>query len=302
MYYVEEMTQSDIADVLGIGRVTVVRLLADARALNEVRISVSRDLAELPRLEMGLQKRFGLKEAIVAPFSRQKSDPTRAIGAAAGQFISDNLRPGMRIGLGWGRTLFESLVFLEERQVADVSVISLLGGITKAQQYNPSEYAWQFSRLFQAQCYLLAAPALVDTPATRDTLIEHCGLGEIFELAKSMDTVVLSVGSIVSDGTAYKFGYLTEKDRLELLSKGAVGDLLYHYMDRSGKLLDHPINDRIMSVPLDTIKATPSRILVSGGADKVEAIEAVMQLVKPTVFITDELTAAHLVDGVPVAA
>ena len=84
MYYVEEMTQSDIADVLGVGRVTIVRLLADARALNEVRISVSRDLAELPRLEMGLQKRFGLKEAIVAPFTRHKGDPTRTIGAAAG--------------------------------------------------------------------------------------------------------------------------------------------------------------------------------------------------------------------------
>ena len=32
MYFVEEMTQSAIADALGVGRVTVVRMLAEAKA------------------------------------------------------------------------------------------------------------------------------------------------------------------------------------------------------------------------------------------------------------------------------
>ena len=52
MYYVEEMTQSAIADALGIGRITVVRLLAEARSMSEVRISLSRDIAELAGLEI----------------------------------------------------------------------------------------------------------------------------------------------------------------------------------------------------------------------------------------------------------
>ena len=34
MYYMEQLTQNEIAERLGIGRVTVVRLLADARARN----------------------------------------------------------------------------------------------------------------------------------------------------------------------------------------------------------------------------------------------------------------------------
>src|SRR5260370_5409466 len=61
MYYVEEMTQNAIAETLGIGRVTVVRLLSDARALHEVRVSVSRNVAQLLRLEFELQRAFGLK-------------------------------------------------------------------------------------------------------------------------------------------------------------------------------------------------------------------------------------------------
>src|SRR5580704_2239261 len=88
MYYVEEMTQNAIADRLGIGRVTVVRLLNDARALHEVRVSVSRDIAELLRLEFALQQAFGIKEAVVAPLSGKDADPSLPIGAATGEYAS----------------------------------------------------------------------------------------------------------------------------------------------------------------------------------------------------------------------
>ena len=65
MYYVEEMTQSAIADALGIGRITVVRLLAEARSMRDVRISLSREIAELAGLEIELQKRFGVGEVVM---------------------------------------------------------------------------------------------------------------------------------------------------------------------------------------------------------------------------------------------
>src|SRR6202043_4068082 len=84
MYYVEEMTQNAIADRLGGGRVTVGRLLNDGRALHEVRVSVSRDIAELLRLEFALEQAFGIKEAVVAPLSGKDADPSLPIGAATG--------------------------------------------------------------------------------------------------------------------------------------------------------------------------------------------------------------------------
>ncbi|MEK1853704.1 MAG: sigma factor-like helix-turn-helix DNA-binding protein, partial [Phyllobacterium sp.] len=37
MYYIEQMTQNEIAEILGVGRVTIVRMLAEARARNEVK-------------------------------------------------------------------------------------------------------------------------------------------------------------------------------------------------------------------------------------------------------------------------
>jgi DNA-binding transcriptional regulator LsrR (DeoR family) len=292
MYYVEEMTQNDIAETLGVGRVTVVRLLNDARALHEVRVSVSRNVAELLRLEFELQRAFGVKEAVVAPLSAKDADPSLPIGAATGEYVSKLLRNDMKIGLGWGRTLIHSLPFVSERQITNLSVVSLLGGITKTKQYNPAEFAWQFSRLFQADCYLIAAPALVDSIETKRALVERCGLKDILNFARSLDAVVVGAGGMSVDDTIFRFGFVPERERKSLIAKGAVGDLLCHYFNARGRLVDHPINDTVMAVPIETLTRTPVRVLASGGAHKTEAILGAMRALRPTVFITDEMTAS----------
>lgn len=302
MYYVEEMTQNAVADALGIGRVTVVRLLRDARALNEVKITISRDLAELPGLEIALAREFGLTEAVVAPLSSAGADPTAAIGAATGRFVSDFVGPNMQLGVGWGRTLLRSLGFVDERPVANVSVVSLLGGISAVRQSNPAEFAWQFSQLFGADCYLIAAPALVDSHATKRTLIERCGIGPVFELADQLDAVLVSVGGMNLEATSHLFGHFSGEDRQSLLARGAVGDILYNFFDIDGALVDHSINDRVMSVAMAQLLRTPHRILTSGGPDKVEALLGALRLLHPTVLITDEVTASTLLERVRRAA
>lgn len=294
MYYVERMTQNEIADALQIGRVTVVRLLADAVARNEVKITIEGELADVVAIERQLEKRFGLAEAIVAPIASTASDRTHVVSAATGAFISDFARPGMRLGVGWGRTLIESMAFMPSSQLTDFTVVSLLGGISQARRFNPSEYAWQLAQAFGGQCYLLSAPALVDSPQTRDTLIKHCGLDRIFQLATQLDAAIFSVGGMTPNATIYQSGYMEESDRLSLAASGAVGDMLYHFYDHAGALVQHPLNDRVMSIPVDTIRSIPQRILTSGGAEKAAAILGAIKLVRPTVFITDEMTAAEV--------
>ena len=291
MYFVEEMTQNEIALKLGVGRVTVVRLLAAARERNEVKITIGDRLAECVEAERLLEGRFGIDEAIVVPLSARGADATGPIAAATGAYVSSLVRADMRIGVAWGRTLVSSLAFMSERTVENVSVVSLLGGIMKARKFNPAEFAWRFASLFQADCYLMTAPLVVDSAATRQTLIERCGLGDIFELAKSLDAVVLGAAGMGADATAHVSKFISNADRASLLKAGAVGDVLFNFFDAGGKLVDHPINERVMSVPLDIIKKVPVRVMAAGGASKVPALAAALKIIKPTVLITDEYTA-----------
>jgi DNA-binding transcriptional regulator LsrR (DeoR family) len=266
-------------------------LLAAARERNEVKISIGDRLAECVEAERLLESRFGIDEAIVVPLSARGADATGPIAAATGAYVSSLVRADMRIGVAWGRTLVSSLAFMSERTVENVSVVSLLGGIMKARKFNPAEFAWRFASLFQADCYLMTAPLVVDSAATRQTLIERCGLGDIFELAKSLDAVVLGAAGMGADATAHVSKFISNADRASLLKAGAVGDVLFNFFDSSGKLVDHPINERVMSVPLDIVKKVPVRVMAAGGASKVPALAAALKIIRPTVLITDEYTA-----------
>jgi DNA-binding transcriptional regulator LsrR (DeoR family) len=297
MYFIEQMTQNEIADVLGVGRVTVVRMLAEARARNEVRIAIESELGEIVRLERALERTFGLQQALVAPLSTPEADPIPAIAARTGAFVSETMRSGMRVGVGWGRTLFSSLPFIGARSLNDFKVISLLGGVGVARKINPAEFAWRFAQAFQGDGYLIPTPAVVDSVETKLALVERCGLHELFRMADTLDAVLVSIGGIASATTFYRGGFLTEAEREALVARGAVGDLLFHFFDRNGDLVDHPINGLVMSVEVDRLRKAPIRILTSGGQEKTEALLGAMNLIAPTVLITDEQSARRMLEA-----
>lgn len=297
MYFIEQMTQNEIAEVLGVGRVTVVRMLAEARARNEVRIAIESELGEIVSLERALERTFGLQQALVAPLSTPDTDPIPAIAARTGAFVSETMRSGMRVGVGWGRTLFSSLPFIGAHSLNDFKVISLLGGVGVARQINPAEFAWRFAQAFQGDGYLIPTPAVVDSVETKRALVERCGLHELFHMADTLDAVLVSIGGIASATTFYRGGFLTEAEREALVKRGAVGDLLFHFFDRNGDLVDHPINRLVMSVEVDRLRKTPIRILTSGGQEKTEALLGAMNLIAPTVLITDEHSARRMLEA-----
>jgi len=296
MYYVEQKTQNSIAEILDVGRITVVRLLAEARARNEVRITLESPLAEITELERALEIQFGIGSVVVAPLSNPDGDPLPAISAATGYHISSLVASGMRVGVGWGQTLFNSIPFLSNRKLDNFSVVSLLGGISEARKYNPTEFAWQFAKTFQGEGFLLPAPAIVDSAQTKKALIENCGLNEIFNLAETLDLAIVSVGNVTPTNLAYRVNLLSDHDRKSLIEAGAVGDLLFHYYDKDGNLLDHPIDKRVMSADVRQILKTPVRLLSSGGQEKIAALYGAIKLIRPTIFITDEQSARSLLD------
>lgn len=294
IYYVEGRTQNEVAEALGISRIAVTRLLSEARRRGEVVIRITAEIGPLMDLQRQLEAAFDLTTAIVAPLSSAEADPTRVIAAAAGAHISQLVGGNMTVGVGWGRTLYASLPFIDGRALAGMRVISLLGGIAQARRFNPAEFAWQFAELFQAEGFLVPAPALVDSPQTREALLEHCGLDQIFEMAEASDLALLSAGGISNITTSYRLGHLSEAERRSLMEAGAVGDVLYNFVDAQGDLVDHPVNSRAVALSLERLARIPHKVLVSGGPEKVAVLRAALRRLRPTTLITDEQTAVSL--------
>ncbi len=296
LYYVEGLTQSDVAERLGVNRIMITRLLSEARKRGEVVIRIKSQLAPLIELQLQLEERFGLQQAIVAPFQDVDGDPTRVISSAAGAYVTEIMQGNLTVGVGWGRTLHTMLPYIEGRALGDVRVVSLLGGIAQARRFNPAEFAWQFAELFDAEGYLISAPAIVDSIQTKHALLEQCGLDQILQMAESCDVALLSCGGISAITTSYRLGHLTEYERQSMIDAGAVGDVLYNFLDAQGEPIDHPVNARAISMEMNRLKRIPNKVLISGGPEKIDIMAASLRSLRPSVLITDELSAHNLLE------
>ena len=291
LYHIEGLTQAEIARELKLSRAKVIRLLAAARDTGVVRIRIDARGSEQMALERRLVREFALAEAIVTPSPAKESAVSAVVGYAAGLYLANEVRDGMSLAVGWGSTLSYSLKAIGDRHVARLSVISLLGGMTHSRAVNPSAVARRLADVFGADCYQLTAPLFVTEPSTRAALWKERGLSDLLARARNADIAMLSVGDVREDATLFREGLLPRLVLKSLVAAGAVGDVLCHFVDAQGRVVDHPVNERVVAVGLEDLRRVPKIVLAAGGKRKARAIRAALMATRAKVLITDESAA-----------
>lgn len=296
LYYNQGLTQKDVAEKLGISRSTVIRLLDEAMKRSEVQIWISEGVDTCVELATRLEKAYGLDEAVVVPAPRDNSATAMAsaVGLALGQFLSEVVQNDMTIGVGWGRTMTASLSSFRPPRRENCKVVSLLGGIVAVHQTNPIDYTWRFAGQLGAECYMFLAPLLVDSVTTKRALIEKCGLDTIYDLAENLDLAVVSCGDIGPHSTSLSEGFISKQELDRLIAAGCVCDTMFNFLDENGRSVDQKLNERVMSVDLDTLKKAKHIVLSSGGAHRAVAIRATIRRIGCNTLITDETAAREL--------
>lgn len=294
LYYVEGMTQDEVAKTVGLTRSRVLRILANARADGTVQIRVANQLSDCVALERRLEAVWGLERAIVVPSPAEPEATPRIIGQQLGDFISGEIRSDMTIGLGWGETLTSGLGAIEANGHDRMTVISLLGGLTRVAQVNPSEFAWRVADRLGAECYLMAAPVYAPDGATRDALLTHAGIADVLDHAERLDLAIVSVGDLTPHSIFRRYGLLSSAEIASLEAAGAVGDLLCRFIDADGQPVAHPVNDRVMSVDHGRLSSARRIVLASGGWQKYTAIRAALRAMPVSVLVTDQMIAERL--------
>ena len=299
LYYVEGLTQDEVANKVGMNRSRVLRILSAARQDGTVQIRVTTRLSRCVELERALEKRWGLTQAIVLPTPQDETKLGAIIGAEVGAYISQALSANMTIGLGWGKTLSAAVPAIVPRNPDGIRVMSLLGGLTRVSDQNPSEFAWRVAARLGAECYMMAGPVFAPDPVTRDALAAHTGMSDIFLRARSLDMAIVSVGDLRPHSVFRQYGLLTSEELASLERAGAIGDVLCHFVDADGNIVDHPVNRRVLAVNPNDLRGTRNIILASGGWYKFGVIRAALKLLQPSVLIVDELVAERLAGEKP---
>jgi DNA-binding transcriptional regulator LsrR (DeoR family) len=135
---------------------------------------------------------------------------------------------------------------------------------------------------------------MVADETVRAALWSEPGLRELLERARRVDLALVSVGDVSEEATLFREGILPLSALASLQAAGAVGDVLCHFIDAEGNVVDHPVNRRVVSVDLEDLRRVPRVVVAAGGRRKVAAIRAALKATGAGVLITEEGAARGL--------
>ncbi|WP_353222238.1 sugar-binding transcriptional regulator [Salinisphaera hydrothermalis] len=293
-YYIEGLTQNEVAKRVGLSRPLVNQILATCRAEGLIQIRLDSDISSCTQLAGQLISRFGLLDAVVTPSPAHPENLARTIGLQAGFYLSDQLNHDLQVAIGWGETLWHSLKGVERQNLRNSSIASMLGGLTRYAEISAYETATRLADMLSAHCYYMAAPVYTDDAQTRDLFVNQPMLQEVFSRVRSADIALCSVGQMDAQATLHRLELVGEDDLADLRARHAVGDLLGHYLDAEGNVVDCDLNSRVVATHPADLRHIERVVLASGGQTKVEIINAVLRAGYANVLVTDEETAELL--------
>ena len=298
LYYHEDLTQGDIARALGVSRSTVTRLLQ--RAKNEGLVQISLDVSSGTfKAERDIERAYRVQKVRIVPESGDAAMQKRWLGCVAAEALVEMMTGSATVAVSWGTTMQAMAdALIGQHPMPGAKIVALIGGFHNASRgTNTYEVAKQLGQYFNAPATALHAPVYVQDEAIAVGLAGDPGIQEVLDLARKASIVVFSFGSTHERTTMSQLGYISAEQREFLREQGAVADIACRWIDRNGRPVALPPSMNPISITLDELKARPLRLAVAGGEDKHEAILAGLRGGYVTHLVTDERTAAALLDN-----
>ncbi|MFD2131425.1 sugar-binding transcriptional regulator [Pseudogracilibacillus auburnensis] len=298
LYYQLDYSQQEIAKELGISRPSVSRLLQEAKEKGVVEIKIN-DINEKEQKNAELIKeRFGLKECMIV--NAPKNDDfiiKKYLGSKGAEYLSEIVTEGDIIGLTWGTTIFEVAKNMTPKQVHNVQVVQLNGGVSHSETNTfASEIINYLGASFHTIPYFLPLPAIVERAEIKQMIVSDRHISSLLKLARKANIALFTVGDRHEDSTLNKAGYFNEVDMQTLKDKKAVGDICSRFFTINGEVCSEELNARTIGIDLHLLGEKETSVLIAGGSRKFNSIVGALNGAYANVLITDNYTAEALIE------
>lgn len=300
LYYEHHLTQLEISKRLSLSRPKISRLLKQAEEIGIVKINIIPYPGIHTELEEALEKKYGLKEAVVVEVSESNSQQavSREVGVAAAEYFLRIVDNHQVVGMAWGTSLQAMVDAIPQADRSGVQLVQLIGGLGKPESEAHANYILR-RLVAQIGCKLsiLNVPGIVDKAEVKSAVLSDSHVRNLFNLFKKMDIAFVGVGVPTTDSVVMRDGtILTQSEMNMLLAKGAVGDICLRYFDNRGNPILSEIDQRVIGITLDEIKKIGTVVGVAGGPQKEQVIRAALLGKLINVIVTDHINAQKLVE------
>ena len=296
-YYEKDYTQTEIAQMLNVSRITLGKLLKEAREEGMVKIDIvdQRNVKQLLELEARLRDRFGLADVkVVDCVENDKKEITRKIAMAAARYVEHILRPNTKVGIAWGHTLEMMVDFLNEnRNVSGLEVVTLLGGASTADSMiQPNILAQRLIQKYGGVGYIINAPYVCQSEELCKAIQKEPHIADALERSKHTDMTLIGIGECPDLDAGYdsNYRYSAETTR-ELLENHAVGDICANFYDINGNPCRSSVCNKVVSIDLADLREHKKVIAAGGGPNKHQSVLGALRGGYIDVLITDKFTA-----------
>lgn len=264
-FYLEDRSKVEIADELGISRFKVARLLELARERGLVKITIDDEGAVDEGRSARLARALGLARAVVVSASGSKEHVRSVVGRAAAPYLSDSLRDGEVLGVGWGRTLSALAAAIES--LPDVSVVQMTGATHLTGDLSPLEIVRLLEHHAGRPVVPIFAPLIADDASTAAAFRGQSDIARALAMHDRVTTAVMSFGSW--DPAVSQLAEATEpRLRDELAARGVVAEIGVTLIDAHGNEIATDYSDRCVAVRSEQLRAIPRVIGVAASAEK----------------------------------
>lgn len=289
LYYENNLNQQEIADILGLSRSKVLRLLKDSRDSGIVTVRLDVRTGLVFALEKQLCHLGNLRECFVVP--DDGGDAIGTIAKAMAYRFNEALRRCRIIGVGGGRTLHAFARELSPPdRIAAKEIVALVGSAKANLAIEPYDIASTLVNKLPVEVFHVWGPARVERAEEAETIMRLPAIRTVLQKAERADISFVGIGDM-RNSAFIRYGFYNDKEVRKITAAGAVGEILGRFYDIDGKPLEEDFNRLYISVRLP---ARGDMIGVAGGQDKFQSILGALRTGWLSGLITDETTARAL--------
>ena len=294
--YEEGYTQTEIAKRLNISRVTLGRLLDEAKEEGMIKFEIVdvRGAMQTLQLEERLRLRFDLTDIKLVDCRNADDDSIpRRIASEAAEYLAQLLHSEMKIGLTWGRTLSSAIDNLApDKSIRDLTVYTLVGGSSQSVDFQPNVLAQHIIDKYNGHANILTAPFMCQSKELCAAIKQEPAIASILTASHDLDLTLVGIGEEPVRDADHLSDYPFDTAMInELVDAHAVGDICGNFFDINGKLCETTLKNRIVSIDIRDLPKHHQVIGVGGGSKKVRSILGALNGHYLHTLITDIQTA-----------
>ncbi len=295
LYYMDGLSQSEIAKKLSVSVASVSRGLSRARESGIVKISIAEVKDNFDELEAAIEKRYGLNECLITPGYQGDDLDRQNLAGALREMLPRILPMHGTLGVSWGETMKAVGEALSVPTPLETDVIPMVGAMgTVETGIYPNSIARIFADKLGGRAFLVNAPAVNDSPELCRSLYDSRGFASVREIWDRIDVGLVSCSGIEVESSMARNAIFTSADLKTMGEAGAVAAINFSFVDAEGQAVNREVTDRILHIPLEEMKKLDHVVLIASGDAKTGAIRAVLKGGWVTALITDAHSAEQL--------